>query len=505
MPRGLLIFALCLPLAILMGFMVADPLMGRNMMVIGGVILALLIPLALSIHHTALIWLAGAYMNAFFLPGKPHMWMVFAALSFGISALSWPMAKNRLRPVWDNSVFASLVFIFVVLVATAAHSGGIGLNVLGSATIGGRKYIWILAAIFGFVALTMSVVPRQHAQREMTAFTLAPITAAVGNMAYMLGPGFYWLFLLFPVEMAMGQAMADYSPLMVSVKRYSGLGPASIGIVMFCLCKFGYRGMLRLDKAWRLLLVLGALFLGALSGFRSIVAICFIVGLVQFFAEGMHRTKYAAGLAGLAAGVFLFLAAFADTLPLSVQRTLSFLPIKVDPVAAMDAAGSLQWRFDMWSAVAREIPKHFWVGKGYTIDPTDLYFANEASRRGFDSGHDAFVAAGDYHSGPLSILIPFGIFGALGFAWFFVASIKVLWRNMRYGDPELKSINTFLFSFFVGRLIFFIVFFGAIETDFWMFASTVGVGLSINGGPCQKPQAPRLQAVRRNREVLSGV
>src|SRR5258706_1599807 len=103
MPRGLLIFALCLPLAILMGFMLADPLMGSNMMVVSGVLFALLIPLALTIHHRAVVWLAGTVMTAFFLPGQPQMWMVFAAMSFGIAALSRPLAKHRIKPVWEKA------------------------------------------------------------------------------------------------------------------------------------------------------------------------------------------------------------------------------------------------------------------------------------------------------------------------------------------------------------------------------------------------------------------
>src|SRR4051812_46542701 len=108
MPRGLLIFAFCLPLAVLMGFMLSDPLMGRNMIVISLALFSLLIPLGLAMHHRLVVWTAGAYMTAFFLPGQPSMWMVFAAMSFGISVLSWPLGKAKIKPVWDRSVLASL-------------------------------------------------------------------------------------------------------------------------------------------------------------------------------------------------------------------------------------------------------------------------------------------------------------------------------------------------------------------------------------------------------------
>src|SRR5688572_3267837 len=102
MPRGLLIFALCLPLAILMGFMLADPMMSSNQMFISAALLALLIPLMLSIHHRALIWVAGAIMLAFFVKGQPQMWMLAAVMSFGISVLSRPLSKNKIKPVWEK-------------------------------------------------------------------------------------------------------------------------------------------------------------------------------------------------------------------------------------------------------------------------------------------------------------------------------------------------------------------------------------------------------------------
>jgi hypothetical protein len=101
------------------------------------------------------------------------------------------------------------------------------------------------------------------------------------------------------------------------------------------------------------------------------------------------------------------------------------------------------------------------------------------------------MKAGDYHSGPLSILVPFGVVGSVGLISFFFAAIRVLVKNMKYGDPDIKNINVLLFSYFVGRLIFFIVFFGGIEGDLWLFCSIVGVSLSVNGGVMKPSQARR--------------
>jgi O-antigen ligase len=214
-----------------------------------------------------------------------------------------------------------------------------------------------------------------------------------------------------------------------------------------------------------------------------------IVGTIQFFAEGLHRTRYLAGFLGFFAAGMIFLSLFSEALPLSAQRSISFLPVKVDPIASADAKTSLAWRLEMWRLVAKEIPRNLWLGKGYGIDPTDLYLAEESFKRGFMNDYELAARSADYHSGLLSIIVPFGVVGTAAVFLFFMAAARVIYRNMKYSDPDIKNINTFLFSFFMARLIYFFVFFGGIELDLWLFASIVGISLSVNGG--LKGPAPR--------------
>ena len=482
MPRSLLIFALCLPLAILIGYMLSDPLMQSNQLFVSGAMFALLIPLLLKIHHRALIWVAGAVMIAFFVKGKPTMWMLMAVVSFGIAILSRPLTKVKMKPVWDKWVLGSLILVTASVVLTAMTTGGIGLRVLGSATYGGRKYFTLVAALIGFIALTMAVVPRRFAQRDLSIFTLGPVTTAISNFAYMLGPTFYFLYLLFPIDLAMNQAQADMSPALVGIKRYSGFGSASTAVCMFCLLRWGIRGLADMSKPWRLGIVIVALFMGMLSGFRSAIVLAGLVATIQFFAEGLHRTKYLAGFAGFFAVGMLFLAAFSERLPLAAQRAISFLPVRVDPIAAADAKTSLMWRLEMWRLVSKEIPKHLWLGKGYGIDPTELYLAEESFKRGFMNDYELAIRSADYHSGFLSIIVPFGVVGTVAVFLFLIAASRVMYRNMRYSDPDIQNINTFLFSFFLGRLLYFFAFFGGIEMDLWFFASVTAISLAVNGG-----------------------
>jgi hypothetical protein len=509
MPRSVLIFALCLPLAVLMGFMLSDPLAGGNMMVGGIVVIVMMLPLLIAYHHRALVWMASTYMNMYILKGQPQIWMILAGVSFVFAVVSKPLGKG-LKPVWTREFVFSLLILSAVIFGTSVFTGGIGVRAMGSSTYGGRRYIFLLAGILGLFALTSQPLPRPTAEKDFTLYLLGPITAAFSNIAYMLGPSFYFLFLLFPVDMAIGQAASEMDAFgMGSLQRINGFGPAGVAIVSWCFFKWGLAGVLKVNKPWRMIMLLAGFVICFASGFRSTMGIILLLALVQFFAEGLHRTRYAFALVAASLVIFVLLLGFADRLPLSAQRVISFLPVKVDERAAMDAKGSTEWRLEMWSMLRKDIPKYFWLGKGYVIDPTDLYFADESIRRGFTTGYEFSIKAGDYHSGPFSVIIPFGIWGVLGLTWFFWVCMKITWHNYRFSEPELKKLNTFMFSLYVSRLIFFLFFFGSIEVDLWQMGSVAAISLCVNNGMRRRVRNPQLrfepQAARQREAVMAGI
>jgi O-antigen ligase len=156
--------------------------------------------------------------------------------------------------------------------------------------------------------------------------------------------------------------------------------------------------------------------------------------------------------------------------------------VHVDPVAKLDADGTLNWRLEMWRVVWKEVPDHLFFGKGYGFIGSDLYLTQEAMRRGFFTSFEDTVVSGNYHNGWLTMVIPFGIWAVICFLWFCWSALKILRRNQRYGDPELKAINTFLLSYFVTRLIFYMVFYGQFDLDLMVLTGTVGLSVALNGG-----------------------
>ena len=111
----------------------------------------------------------------------------------------------------------------------------------------------------------------------------------------------------------------------------------------------------------------------------------------------------------------------------------------------------------------------------------------QAVYRNRTSYAEANLVTGDYHSGPLSIYMPFGSFGVLALLAFIITSIRGLYLNYRYGREELRMVNRFLFAYFCARVIFFFGAFGAISADFYMLAGAVGLSMALNKGICRKP------------------
>jgi hypothetical protein len=482
LPRNLVVYVIVLPLALVLGYLLATPYQVRTLTIVGFVLAGLMIPIFLRWHHPLLIFAWNANITVIFLPGKPALWMLFAGISLGITILNCILDK-RLQFQNVPSITWPLLFLLAIVLITAKLTGGIGLRALGSATYGGKKFVFIFAAVIGYFALSSQRIDLSRAPRLTAVYFLSSFTGMISNLVYLAGPAFYFLYLIFPVDNALGQAAEDF---MIGdtgprFSRLVGAAAAGTAALHFLLLRYGLRGLLDVTRPWRIIVAAGLLGLSMLGGFRSVLLMLGLLFLMQFYLERLFRTRLViAVLIGGALSAALVVP-FAKHLPLSVQRSLSFLPLDIDAAARASAEGSLQWRLDMWRILFDDVPRYFWVGKGYAINPTDLYFAQESIRRGIGKDYEGALVSGDYHSGPLSVLIPFGIFGVLAFLWFIVAGARLLYRNYLFSDEKLRNINTFLFAYFVARAVFYFIGFGAFNNDLPAFLGLVALSISING------------------------
>jgi len=494
--RTLVIYAVILPLAVFIGWMAVDLANWdrTSFSMIAAIIFVLLLPALLKWHYPVLLFSWNTAITIFFLPGTPTLWMLMAGITFGIAALNRIIQK---RPVFFSapSITASLLALLTVVLITGKLRGGFGSQALGSSTYGGKGYYYIIAAIVGYFALASRPIPRERAKFYVGLFFLPALIGAISNLIYVAGPSFYFLYLVFPVGFAGVQASTEYSG---SIVRVAGFAALANAVTYYLFAVHGIRGILR--KGWLMALLLVSLAMGTMAGYRSLVVILGLLFLILFVMEGLLRSPVFPAFILIGALAFAASIPFASKLPLSVQRTLSILPIKVDPIARWDADASSDWRLQMWRSVLPDLPKYIWLGKGYAMNPTDIYLAHQAVLRGRTADYESSVATGDYHSGPLSTFVPFGAFGVLALLVFFSASLRALYLNYKYGDDQLKTINRFFFAYFLARVIFFFFAFGGISSDLFHFTGALGLSVALNKGICRKP-APASQPVRFRGDV----
>lgn len=491
LPRTLLIYAITIPLALILGYLLTTPFDMTSSYVMIAVTFVLVSPILLRSHYTLLLFSWNAWICVFFLPGRPFLWMLMVLFSLGFLLASHIMDRQTLF-VHVPSITWPLVFLMVVIVLTAKIRGGIGIRVLGSSTYGGKGYVYLFFAIIGYFVLSSRAIPLNRAVSSIAWFFLPGITAVIGHLLYLAGPGAYFLFNFFPVEAAMGQAMTEATG---GAMRLGGMPIACFAILCFLLAKHGFRGFLHMAYPWRILTLFALVGLTATGGYRSSIALVVLLLTVQFVSEGLMRTKLlpiSIGVAALSLGIMI---PFAPHMPLSVQRAMSFLPLDIDPSVKWEALESTNWRLDMWKAMMPDLPNYIFLGKGYTLNPTDIFMTIEAQKRGLAASYQVSAVAGDYHSGPLSIFVPFGSLGVLGFCWFVIASVRMLYRNMRFGNPALQSINTLLYALFMARLLMFIFVYGAFYSDLYHFTGIVGLSVALNAGERRAPVKEPLPAL----------
>jgi O-antigen ligase len=486
--RTQMAWAICLPLAVVVGYLLADPVTYGSMAVLVMLASVLCVPIILRWHHPLLVVLWNATIIFNYVSESIYLWMFLAVIGFLIGILN--RATNpHYRFLVPRFVLWPTLFLALVTVLTALFTGGLGMRLFGSAQYGGRSYFYILFGLLGMFALASQRIPLKWARTSVFLFFLAGATYAAGNIIYMIGPVAYPLFAFFPLTQAYGQAVSESNLLSQNATRIGGFGLASASVVAAFLSIWGFRGVFGLRSLHRALLVLAVIGVGASSGFRSsLILAVMVVATVWWLESRDNRQTLIVGMGAAVVAVACVLP-FVSHLPLSVQRSLSFLPVPVNPVVRLDTQASTEWRVKMWQDVLPEVPKRALVGRGYALDPAEMNLSYESHRRGLGQQWELAALTGDFHNGFLSTIIPLGGVGVLGFAWLLIAGGRVLHHNYRFGAPELLFINRFIYAYFLVRIAYFVLVFGSFYQDLCLFTGLIGLSLSLNGG-VSRPALP---------------
>lgn len=476
--RNHLIFGICLPVALLLGYLLADAQDKVSRIVIGLALAGLSVPLLMRWYHPVLI-LCWNMTAAPALPGRPYLWTLIAFIGLLIAILNRSVnEQSRLAPVPQLTL--PLLALLGVVGLTALFTGGVGIGALGSGTVGGKNYFYITAAIVGFFVLASRAVPPARAGLYVGLFFLAGVLAITPLVAAWIGPAANMVYKIFPPEFDPEGADGTLATIGSEI-RLRGVATAATMVYFWLLARVGLAGVFDFRRPWWGTLFLLTLFGGIMGGYRSVAITMGLVFVLLFYLEGLWRTRVVVILGTILLIGGALLVGFIDKLPFSAQRTLSFLPVKVDPFVKSSAETSSEWRLEMWQMVwEKEVPKYLFRGKGYTFTADDLFMSNYAIQTGRARNWETALVAGDYHNGPLSLLIPFGIYGLLAFLWLVIAGWHFLYIAYRESPPELRRINALLLACFVGRSLFFLLVYGSAAHDLFYLTGILGLSVALN-------------------------
>src|SRR5271157_4422569 len=83
--RAQLVYALCLPLAVLVGYLLAEPSDLGSVLMVMAVLGLLSIPLLMRWYHLLLLTTWNAIIVPYFLPGQPQIWVLLAYVGLGFA------------------------------------------------------------------------------------------------------------------------------------------------------------------------------------------------------------------------------------------------------------------------------------------------------------------------------------------------------------------------------------------------------------------------------------
>jgi hypothetical protein len=414
-------------LGLLVAIMIGSAVGSSDMRLVAGVIAA--IPVAvIFVKLKTNIWVLlpiGWYLSGR-LPWLPVPFTVrdlcfmvvifFFTLFFATRALPW---KRKLSTL-DYLIYINLAYLATVYVRNPA-----GFWAMQTSVVGGRPYFEIALAFGAFIILSRVAITDLIA-KFFPLFFVVPAWCigaldVIGRLFPPIGS------VLTSIYSGLGGSGLNVANLMqqeqaqIGTTRMTGLQNAGLSSVLALCAKYNPVTLISPFFPLRVLLfsfALGAVFL---SGFRSAMLFAMVAFVLSCILRDSWKDLWVAGAAMLLGLVgLLLMQGSLIQLPLTAQRTLSWLPGDWDQKAVADAEGSSQWRFEMWEWAWNDdrILRDRTCGQGFglSIDDMNLIASSLIAGGGGasllgGSDRENFMIMGSFHSGPLSTIKYVGVVG----------------------------------------------------------------------------------------------
>lgn len=313
-------------------------------------------------------------------------------------------------PLAERRPLKLMVAIIIMLMMVR----GSGLKILGSSTWGGMMYIIFIIGIVFYFFVNGLRLSKRHV-KSIVWFSL--VAGLIGSIIGRIG----WL----------GVA-ADASEVMA--KRLGWLTP-----IAYAMLPFVFALKLKHNRWINILLLLVCIGMIGLSGFRSRLVGTVIMTAGCWFFLSKNKTRYILSMMIVGIVSWVLLLSVAPALPSGLQRAVSFVPgINVDTRVAEDAKHSTEWRVDIWMYCLDRVPEYLLIGRGSAFNVWDA--AENLSKEDIQMFTPWFAfQTRSYHSGPLTLLVDYGLAGLIVGAWLGIVLFRKLWGIAK----QLAIIDTF--------------------------------------------------------------
>ena len=266
--RNHLIFGLCLPLAVLMGYLLAEPFESTSLTLLLMIASVLIVPMLLRWYHPLLIlsWNMTLYVG--YLPGSPQLW----ALDVNDGAV-----LRRPQPVGKSRVS--------FCACASHHPVPCSLWCWWSLQRRWRRValdcafwdpkLWAEKDIFICWRRSRAILPCPVRRSRSIArpcvlplFFLPGLTAIFGRLLQAAPSALGFLFAFFPPE-ADPNALGVDNSFQLGMTRASGIFGVAMAIFSWLLARHGIAGVFNFTRPWRMAILITAVSLGTFGGFRS--------------------------------------------------------------------------------------------------------------------------------------------------------------------------------------------------------------------------------------------
>ena len=379
----------------------------------------------------------GLTGQIFILPLPFDVRELIIILTSGVYISGWISKSNKVKIPFEKIdlwIWINIIYLFITFFRNPVGVAAFG----DSARVGGKPY---LDVVLGFMVYLMmaSFKVTQKSSKNLPFIVLSvslfnAVAGAIGlffpNIGIILGRVYSGFS---------GGMETDFSETLVAGEtRFGFLTGFGEVLVLYIISRISPSELIKPGNLKKLIGYIAGFIMIFLSGFRN----AFVLTVLESFLSTIFREK----VVGILKISFLLLVivlsgiVFSYTnvkLPLTFQRTLSFLPGNWDSVAVQDAEGSTQWRLEMWK-LALSSDKYIHnkiLGDGFGYLRSDYereidIITGKAQLSEVDAKQEIFLIDGDYHSGPVGSIRFVGVVGLVLFLpllyYMFLMAVKTI-------------------------------------------------------------------------------